>query len=255
MKVKILIKRILIGIVLFSVAMFVLGLILQKTGYQAPTKNEVSTSSKTEENNPTESVEYELIDSTMPDVPRDIAKWSIAPLVPMHFAGAKRYARPVVIYQRLNKSQLEKLADIVIADTKKEVDFNAFVIHFYDYEEFIEYSVRLGQVYYVPNGRWEDASKTKTGDYKKFKKVSQLFEPDWSNALTQKEAIIMKDFLRLNHKYIDEATNALLAGDKNYPNPDETATREIAKKHGLDISVMEAIVKRYYKGYDTRENN
>jgi hypothetical protein len=263
MNVKTTIRKVLISVVIFIIVIWIIGFILIKSGYQpsSSAKQEPSAQGKAVKSDEAQSESvlealiYEPIDPALQDVPRDIVKWSIAPLIPMHFANAKRYARHVVIYQRLNKAQLEKLTDIVIEDTKKEVDFNALVIRFYDYAEFFEYAVRLGQVYYAPNGKWEEASKVKTGNYRKFKKDSQLFEPDWSNALTQKEAVIMSDYLRLLYQYNDEEANAFLAGDMNYPNPGETATREIAKKHRIDISVMETIVKRYYKGYGTNGNN
>jgi hypothetical protein len=255
MKIGKIIKRIFIGIIVFFVAMTVFGFILQKTGYEPTTKTAPEAGVSEAETEPAQATPsagvpkgYEPIDPAIPDVPVDIIRWDIAPLVPMPIGNAKRYEQKAVVYQRLTKEQLEKLADWVYEDTKKKVDFNALVVRFYDYPEFFDYEVRLGQVVYAPNGEWSNAAKVKPGNYKKLKKRSELFEPNWANALTREEAVVIKDYLALNRQYIDEQTAAILAG-LDYPNPDEKAAAKTAGKHRMGIAAMQSLVKKFYNGY------
>jgi len=176
--------------------------------------------------------------------------YEIAAIEPAHFyygpskREVKRFAYRVVIYQRLNKVQLEKIADEIFKKAKKETPFNAIKVSFTDYPQFLG---RLGTVDYAPNGDWASAAVIETGKYSTIKKNSHLFEPDWTDALTEREAEIYAYYTVVEHKYVEstEGTDMDLS-------PLEKAQAEIANKYGMTEDEVFQLLMKYSRGYEKK---
>jgi hypothetical protein len=261
MRVKTVIKRIIIGIGIFLVAMWVFGFILLKTGYRPPAKTEQpqSFTEVPEEQaiepqvpQPTlaevpQQVTYELIDPAQTDIDEHDIIYMIVSKDPAHIGVIKRFALRVVIYQRLTKAQLMRLAEALYREAQKVTPFNALGIYFYDYPQFIDDGTRLGFVQYVPNGRWADAETVQTGDYSTMKVIDHLFEPDWTNAFSEQEANICNDFFELEHKYQEASSTGNEAVQAN-----ERAQEEIARKYDIKKEDVYRLWMKFEAGYEKK---
>lgn len=82
-------------------------------------------------------------------------------------ANAVRYSLDVLVKEEATEEELKALAEKIVEDFKKEEDFNALSIGFYDNAEDIGYGYTLGNIDYAPYGDWGRASEVGAGDYSK----------------------------------------------------------------------------------------
>lgn len=90
--------------------------------------------------------------------------------------NAKRYALDVVVNEKATEEELKALSEKIVEDIKKEEDFNAISIGFYDDEKDVGEGYTLGSIDYAPNGKWGDASSVKAGQYDKMEYSYNLIE-------------------------------------------------------------------------------
>jgi hypothetical protein len=278
MRVKTVIKRVVIGIVILFVAIFVFGIILQLTGYQPPEKPEqprpVTEAPKEQADDAAEpqapqtvavepqqevitepvqnSALLEPIDPARTDIDPGIIKYDIVSVEPGHIGIIKRYACRVVVYQRLSKSQLAQISDTIYQYAQKEWPFNALKIIFYDYPQLVHVTARLGYVDYAPNGKWENAGIVKTGDYSKMAMIDHLFEPDWTNAFTEQEAIIYGDYVTLERQYIEAEAKEIEAGIDIGLSPLERTMADIARKYSMSQDDVWKLLMKFNRGYEKK---
>jgi hypothetical protein len=294
MRVKTVIKRILIGIAIFFVAMIVLGIILQITGYEPPAKTESATErpktanesaqvpepeaqqpdpieptrealTETLRQQPVNPVEpqkdvspepepkpalLEPIDPARTDIDPSIIKYDIISVEPGHIGVIQRYSYRVVVYQRLNKTQLVSIADVIYRYAQKETPFNAIKIIFHDYPQI---SARLGYVDYAPNGKWEDARTVKTGNYSKMKMIDHLFEPDWSKAISERDANIYTDYMALERQYSEVIEREIEKGiNTTGYNPMERALPDIARQYNMSENDVFSLIMKASQSYEKK---
>lgn len=144
------------------------------------------------------------------------------------FGDVIRLSWEVVVNEKASTEELKKLSRDIIEQAKKEKKFNAIVIGFYDYEEYIGSGYTLGKVEYAPGGDWSEARTVKAGDYKKMDYNYDLYEKDWSLRLTQDEAEIYGDWARL------------ISEEK----PEAEALNETAKKNNITTEKIKEILSR-----------
>lgn len=106
--------------------------------------------------------------------------------------AAKRFSWDVVIKEKSNKKELKALSEQIIEEAKEEKAFNAIVVGFYDYEEYIGKGHTLGKVEYAPDGDWGKADTVKAGDYDEMDYNYELREKDWDKQLIREEVDIYK---------------------------------------------------------------
>jgi hypothetical protein len=113
----------------------------------------------------------------------------------------KRFTIYVVIDEPVSTSQLKQISRNIVEETKRltiwdknyhQYQFNALVIGFNDYEEFIGDSYTLGSVIYAPEGKLVKASTVMTGDYKNMSFDWDLLEKDWTKRPNEREVKIYK---------------------------------------------------------------
>lgn len=121
-----------------------------------------------------------------------VANYEVVNKGDISIAAAKRYAWDVVVKEEMSVEDLEKLSKEIVEQAKKEKEFNALVIGFYDYEEYIGTGHALGKTEYAPEGDWSKADTVKTGDYKKMDYEYGLMEKDWDKQLSREEVDIYK---------------------------------------------------------------
>jgi hypothetical protein len=192
-------------------------------------------------------VTYELIDPAQTGIDEHDIIYMVVSRDPAHIGVIKRFALRVVIYQRLTKAQLIRLATALYREAQDITPFNALGIYFYDYPQFIDDGTRLGYVQYAPNGRWVDAGTVQTGDYSTMQMIDHLFEPDWTNAFTEQEANICNDFFELEHKYQEATTTGDEAVQAN-----ERAQEEIARKYGIKKEDVYSLWMKFTAGYEKK---
>jgi hypothetical protein len=193
-------------------------------------------------------VTYELIDPAQTDIDEHDIIFTVVSRQEAHIGVIKRYAMRVVIYQRLSKAQLMLLAEALCREAQEVTPFNALGIYFYDYAQFIDDGTRLGFVQYAPNGRWADAGTVQTGDYSSMKVIDHLFEPDWTNALTEQEANICNDLFELERKYQEATTTGDEAVQAN-----ERAQEETARKYGIKKEDVYRLWMKFLSGYENKQ--
>lgn len=154
----------------------------------------------------------------------DIVNYKVIEKNDISTGNAKRYGWEVVVEEPVTVEQLKELAKKIVEEAKTDKKFNALVIGFYDYVEFIGYGYTLGKVEYAPNGDWGKANTVSAGEYDKMDYKFDLREKDWTKQLTKEEAKIFKAWHEL---YVSKATNIIL--------PDESEiTMEIAKQFNIE---------------------
>ncbi|MDR1389193.1 MAG: hypothetical protein LBJ31_04380 [Treponema sp.] len=185
-----------------------------------------------------QAISIELIDPAWIDH-RDISlntiNYEIVKVDTAHLGNTKRFTYKIVIYQRLNKAEIEQVAIDVFDLAQIETPFNALAIGFYDYPEFIEMGdgYRLGYVEYAPNGKWKDALEVKTGDYSTMQMTSHVEEPDWSKAITHTDAVMYKDWFEVLRTFPD---------DENSMEYEAETDKIIGEKYGLTPEQVEAAI-------------
>lgn len=135
----------------------------------------------------------------------------------------KRFQWEVVVNEPANIEQLKVVAIEVIELAKKDNDFNAIVIGFYDYPEFIGHGYTLGKVLYAPQGEWAKAETVKTGQYDKMDYTYELRKKDWTKQLSPEEVEV---FNAWNELYYSKSSPADI--------PEESEiNKEIAEQFGI----------------------
>lgn len=151
------------------------------------------------------------------------------------FGNTVRPEWSVVVGSKVSAEELKELSKEVIEIAKKEAKFNAIVVWFYDYEEYIGHGYTLGKVEYAPDGDWSKADTVKTGDYKKMDYKYNLMEKDWDKQLTREEVDVYKAWKDL-YKELDTGSNL----------PDEgEVSKEIAERFNIsEEDVNEIMLKQ-----------
>ena len=155
---------------------------------------------------------------------------------------ARRFTYHVVIVPGTTKRNMEQISLRVLEYAKKENPFNALAVGFYDYSVLIGHGFRFGRVEFAPNGKWNDASTVKTGDYSSLKMVNYLKEPDWENALTKKEATIYAKHNKLLNSLLKKAY--LL---EDIEKAEKEARETILKKYKITQDELNNIYLKYRK--------
>jgi hypothetical protein len=195
---------------------------------------------------------YELIDPAQTDIDEHDIIYMVVSRDPAHIGAIKRFALRVVIYQRLTKAQLMRLAEALYREAQEITPFNALAIFFYDYPQFVDNGTRLGSVQYAPNGRWVDAGTVQTGDYSTMKMIDHLFEPDWTNAVTEQEAIIYNDYIVLEWQYSEVEARELEAGITAGLSPMERAMPDIARQYNMSQDDVWKLLMKVMRGYEKK---
>ena len=162
----------------------------------------------------------------------------------LSFSNVKRFVWSVVVDEEVSVKDLELISKEVIEVAKKEVDFNAIAIHFYDYEEYVGKGYTLGQAEYAPDGDWSMADSVSVGNYKKMDYKFEFREKDWSIQLNQGEVDVYSAWQELYMKTAEEA---------DLPNEDEV-TEEVAEKFDIASEEVEAIVSKQSTWMFSEEN-
>lgn len=160
--------------------------------------------------------------------------YEIAEKNDIHLGNTKRYSWEVVVKEKVNVKQLEELSKKIIEIAKNEKPFNAIVIGFYDYEEYIGTGYTLGKIEYAPEGDWGKAGTVKTGEYDKMDYKYSLREKDWGKQLTREEVKVYKAWKDLFYEK-----------DMGSELPDEDEViNEIAKGFDIEAEEVNAILQK-----------
>jgi hypothetical protein len=189
-------------------------------------------------------VTYEPIDPARTDLDPTKLYAELASVTESHFANAKRYTYHVVIFQRLNKETLEKIALDMYERAKKETPFNALSVGFYDHPQFVDMAYRFGNVEFVPNGKWGDATTIKTGDYTKMKMNNHLREPNWQYAITEHEAEIISAFFDMADKLSANANTG-----EELDSAEKSAINEMAQRYDMTYDDVDELITKYNMAY------
>lgn len=147
------------------------------------------------------------------------------------YANVKRPFWEVVVEEKVSIEALQDLSKELIEQAKKEEKFNAIVIGFYDYEEYIGTGYTLGKVEYAPDGDWSKANTVRAGDYKKMDYKYNLMAKDWDMQLTKKEVSIYKEW-----KDLLEANEEL---------EEDVATKEVAERNDITTKEVDDILFKW----------
>ncbi|WP_145993171.1 DUF4875 domain-containing protein [Tepidibacter mesophilus] len=155
-------------------------------------------------------------------------------------AGAKRYSLDVVVSKEVSVEQLQEISKKVIEDYKKENKFNAIVVGFYDYKEYIGNGYSLGKTEFAPEGDWSKAMEVSTGDYSSMDYNFDLMKKDWSKKLTQDEVTVWKQW---NEEYTKVNDELMGKNSTDLPNEDKIS-QEIAKQNNLTKDQVDEILMK-----------
>jgi hypothetical protein len=154
----------------------------------------------------------------------DTPAYEIVNVENVDVGNAVRLNLNVVVNDECNVEQLEQIASEVIEEAKEKTPFNAAIVFFYDYAEYIGHGMTLGKSVYAPDGDFGKAMDVKTGRYESMKYTNTFYDKDWGKRLTPEEAAIWKQWMDL-YKEKDVGDYMQGLGD--------IVTREIADKTGL----------------------
>ncbi len=153
--------------------------------------------------------------------------------------GAIRFSWEVVVKDEISVGELEDLAKEIVKEAKKEERFNAIVINFYDYEEYIGKGYTLGKAEYAPEGDWSKANTVNTGNYKTMDYSFDLREKDWSMQLTESDV---------------EVFDAWMQVSKEQESEDEI-TKEVAEKFNItEEEVSNIMIKQMEWAFYNKNN-
>lgn len=148
------------------------------------------------------------------------------------FGAIKRYSWNIVVDDKANIEELKRLSKKIIENAKQEIKFNAIVLWFYDYEEYVGAGYTLGKAEYAPSGVWGKADTVTAGDYANMDYDFKLMEKDWEEQLTKEEVKIYKAWKDL-YKVKDNGADL--------PDEDEIS-REIAEKFNISEDDVNTII-------------
>jgi hypothetical protein len=183
---------------------------------------------------------YAPIDPSKTDLDPEKLYANLESIEEAHLGNVKRYTYNVIIFQRLDKKALEKIAYDMYEQAKTKTPFNALVVVFYDYPQFIGKGHRYGYMNFAPDGKWEEAKNIKTGDYSKMKPENHIDEPNWNYALTQKEAEILYTFFTVSDIYIEDA----VTGDE-LEAAETRAMTETAQGYDITSDEVDILIAKY----------
>ncbi|OCL28631.1 hypothetical protein U472_00295 [Orenia metallireducens] len=166
---------------------------------------------------------------------KDIS-YSINGIGDYSFSTAKRYSVDVVVNEPVGSKELETISKIVAQKVKEEHDFNALIIGFYDYPEYINNGYTLGKATLAPEGDWSKADTVDTGQYNKMKFNYEFRDKDWANQLTKQEVRVWSAWKRLYKKVAENDISKI---------PDENEiTNTIAERFNTTVNKVEDVLNK-----------
>ncbi len=144
----------------------------------------------------------------------------------------KRFAWHIIITEPVTSEQLIYLSEILLEQAKEREPFNALVLFYYDYEEYIGSGYTLGKAEYAPLGDWSKADTVRTGNYKNMAFHWNLRNKDWSEQLTLDE---VKVFALWNEIFDSLVT------DESMPS-DEEVDKLVALELNIEPDAVKSIV-------------
>lgn len=130
-------------------------------------------------------------------------------------ADTNRYNWNVVIKNSVTPEQIKFVSKEIIESAKKEYDFNALTLMFYDYEEYIGHGYTLGKTTFAPDGEWAKANTVNAGNYDSMEYVFELRNKNWDIQLTQKEVEIWSEIQKeYDIAYENTAATEIVDEDK-----------------------------------------
>lgn len=151
------------------------------------------------------------------------------------FGNVKRYQIDVVT-NSVDALALKQISRKVIEEFKTQSRFNAVVIFFYDYEEFIGHGYTLAKTTYAPYGKWEKAMDVSTGDYKSMQFIFEIKQKNLEYKLTPDEAAIVKQW---------HEAYSLLDTDPKKLVEDETVFAYVAKQNNISSEQVNEILNKW----------
>lgn len=124
----------------------------------------------------------------------ELPEYSIANIEDLSYSAATRFEYTVVVSGEPTMQKVKDIAENVVERAKSNKNFNALIVGFYDYEEYIESAYTLGKVTFAPQGKWDKANTVSSGDYSEMSYKYELKKKDWNKKLTEKEAKIWSYF-------------------------------------------------------------
>lgn len=167
---------------------------------------------------------------------KSIVKYEVANIEDLSFANTVRLGYNVVVKEKASKEDLKNLAQHLVEKIKKDKKFNAVVIGFYDYPEYIGRGYTLGKAEYAPEGDWSKAMDVRTGDYSSFSYNYELKEKNWSAQLTPEEVKIWARWYAVSDKENEKDPTSV---------PDEEKiTATVAQEFSTDVETVKAILSK-----------
>lgn len=151
------------------------------------------------------------------------------------FGNVKRYQIDVVT-DSSDGLALKQISGKVIEEFKTKKRFNAVVVFFYDYEEFIGHGYTLAKTTYAPYGKWENAMDVSTGDYKNMEFSFEIKQKNLEYKLTPDEATIVKQWYEA-YTLLDTNPNELVE--------DKTVSAYVAKQNNISSDQVNEILNRW----------
>lgn len=136
--------------------------------------------------------------------------------------GYERISLRVLVHDAttVDEQEIDSIAKKITEDLKKEMDFSALNIFFYDRIEDSDSSYTLGNAVYAPNGVWADWREAQLGEYDNFNYEiyygsavnNGVLPKDNPNYPTEEEFKIYAEYLK--HVYVIEDTLEYSMSDK-----------------------------------------
>jgi len=110
-----------------------------------------------------------------------IPSFSIIEKTDVSTATARRLRIKVSIAQHLEQPDIERIANAIVNDATRANPVNAIAIFFYGPNGSTTGAYDVASVEWAPNGRWEEASSVRSGDYSSFR-YSVKYKPALSSS-------------------------------------------------------------------------
>lgn len=161
--------------------------------------------------------------------------YKIVKIGDISFGNVKRYQLDVVT-DSVDDFALKQISRKVIEEFKTQLRFNAAVIFFYDYEEFIGHGYTLAKTTYAPFGKWEKAMDVSTGDYKSMQYIFEIKQKNLEYKLSPDEAAIVYQWHEA-YSLLDTNPNKLVE--------DETVSAYVAKQNNISSDQVNEIINKW----------
>lgn len=176
------IKKIIFVFVVLIIIGFSTGIFTIDTEKDVANKNKTTAAAITQKNN---KIDYTIVDDEL-----------------LMYTDIFRYNYHVVVKGEPGVKQLKDIAKKVVEKAKKDHDFHAITVSFYDRKEYVGHGITLGNVIFALNGDWAQAENVVRGDYEVMEFEYNLLDKDWSKKLTDQEVEIWSYY-----KKYSESTN------------------------------------------------